>query len=130
MDIITADDLTNHPGVTLTPEQAAWVASEVNDLVTEAWCDPAEPVPSWVRRIAIRAAARFGGNPLNLESWTTSVDDGSVTERTRNSGGPDATGVYLTGSDLIALGCGPVSSAVGTIWTTPSEPPREGLPSW
>lgn len=80
--IISAEDLMSYPGAGRPSEEdaAIWVML-VNGLVTEAWKSPEDPVPFWVKTIALRTAARASSNPKGLASWTRSLDDGSRTER-------------------------------------------------
>lgn len=127
MTIIIGDDLASYPGIdaTLTSEQLEWIAEQVNNLVEGAWQCPTDPVPAWVSTIALNAAGRFAQNPRGLQSYTTSVDDGSVTQRHRGSEGAPS-GVYLTADELAALSCSDVPSGVGTIWTNPANPPYQG----
>lgn len=82
IQIIAAEDLMAYPGAGAPSEEdaAVWVML-VNGLVTEAWRSPEDPVPFWVKTIALRTAARASSNPKGLASWTRSLDDGSRTER-------------------------------------------------
>ena len=81
IEIITAVDLMAYPGAGNPSDEdaAVWVML-VNGLVTEAWASPEDPVPFWVKTIALRTAARAASNPKGLASWTRSLDDGSRTD--------------------------------------------------
>lgn len=120
MEIITGDDLASYPGVdgSLTTAQLEWVAEQVSALVEGAWQCPVEPVPAWVKAIALNAGGRFAQNPKGLESWTRSIDDASRTERVRGNSGT-RSGIYLSDNDLAALSCADLPSGVGTIRTWP-----------
>ena len=96
--IITAEDLMSYPGAGNPSREDADIWAElVNGLVSEAWKAPEQPVPFWVRTIALRTAARASANPKGLASWTRTIDDGSRTERL-----PDAAaraGLHLDADD-------------------------------
>jgi hypothetical protein len=99
MEIITTADLTGYLGS--TPTNAATLVELANGLVTDAWKDPVEPIPTWVRAIALEAAARPGRNPKGLASWTKSLDDASRTERLPEYAAK--AGVFLTEDELTKL---------------------------
>lgn len=102
MEIITVADLTNYLGsATPAPSNAEFIVELVNDLVTEAWAEPVDPVPSRVKLIALEVAARPARNPKGLSSWTRSVDDASRTERLSDSAA--RTGVFLTDEEAAYL---------------------------
>lgn len=127
MTIIVGSDLASYPGIdgSLTSDQLDWIAAQVSGLVEGAWRFPTTSVPAWVMTIALNAAGRFAQNPRGLESYTTSVDDGTHTRRHRVAEGAPG-GIYLTEDELAALGGGDMPAGVGTIWTTPTRPTREG----
>lgn len=126
MPIISGTDLASYPGIdsSLTGDQLDWIAAQINGLVEGAWQCPVDPVPAWVKTIALNAGARFAQNPRGLESYTTSVDDGSHTRRHRVTD-DSPSGIYLTADELSALSCADLPAGVGTIWTTPTRPPYE-----
>lgn len=107
IEIITADDLVAYPGAGKPSEEdaAIWVML-INGLITEVWKTPEDPVPFWVKTIALSTAARASSNPKGLASWTRTLDDGSRTERL-----PDAAvraGLRLDDADRRRLrGLGP-----------------------
>ena len=119
MEIITGTDLASYPGVdkSLTPTQLDWIASQINGLVEGTWQCPVEPIPAWVKAIALNAAGRFAQNPKGLESWTRRVDDASRTERLHASAG--GSGLGLTSDEMAALSCADLPTGVGTVWTWP-----------
>ena len=76
----------------------------VNELVSEEWTDPSEPVPARIKLLALGVGARaWVRNPstAHLESVTRSIDDGSRTERYRSSGVEGS--VYLTDAEVAIL---------------------------
>lgn len=127
MTIIIGSDLASYPGIdgSLTADQLDWIAIQVSSLVEDAWQCPVDPVPVWVTTLALNAAGRFAQNPRGLESYTTSVDDGSHTRRHRVTS-ETPSGIHLTEEELSALSCSDLPAGVGTIWTTPRRPPYEG----
>lgn len=101
--IITGTQLASYPGAgSPSPADAAVYAELVNGVVTEAWKCPVDPVPAWVRAIALEVGARASRNPKGLQSWTRSVDDASRTERYSDSGA--RAGIYLTPEEAARLG--------------------------
>lgn len=80
-DIITKDDLAGLPGVTGTDAQLAYAARRAGTAVSSAWRTPIDPVPQWVKDIAIDVAMRYLSNPTGATSTTRSVDDASRTVR-------------------------------------------------
>jgi hypothetical protein len=82
IQIITAGDLMAYPGAGSPSEEdaAVWVML-INGLITEEWKTPEDPVPFWVKTIALATAAPCASNPKGLQSWTRTLDDGSRTER-------------------------------------------------
>lgn len=127
MPIISGTDLASYPGIdgNLSPSQLDWIAAQVGALVEGAWRCPTTPTPPWVKTIALNAGGRFAQNPRGLESYTTSVDDGTHTRRHRVSSDVPA-GIHLTDDELAALSCSDLPVGVGTIWTTPQRPPDTG----
>lgn len=104
IEVITAAELISYPGSGNPSEpDAAYYVGLVNGLVTEAWATPEDPVPYWVKAIALEAAARVSRNPKRLESWTRSLDDGSRTERVSRAD-LERAGIYLTDTDQARLG--------------------------
>lgn len=118
--IITGTDLASYPGVdsSLTSTQLDWIAEQISGLVAGAWRCPEDPAPAWVKAIALNAAGRFAQNPRGLESYTTSIDDGSHTLRHRARSDAPA-GLGLTDDEMAALSCSDLPSGVGTIRTWP-----------
>lgn len=101
--IITGPQLASYPGSgSPTAADARTYAELVNGLINEAWRTPVEPVPAWVRAIALEVGARAARNPKGLQSWTRSIDDGSRTERLAESGA--RAGIYLTDDEAARLG--------------------------
>ena len=106
MSIITADDLASwlrNPSLA-TDESLRQIVDLTNELVSEEWANPADPVPTRVRLLTLNVAARaWGHNPAtaHLESVTRTLDDASRTERYRSTSA-DGT-VYLTSSELAIL---------------------------
>lgn len=115
VDIISKDDLAAYPGITAPDASLTWTAAQINALVTESWKCATDPVPAWVKAIALGAAARFLFNPKGLESWTRQVDDASRTERV-GSAVSGRSGPYLTDEELTLLSCSEAPIGVGTIW--------------
>jgi hypothetical protein len=101
IEIIDAPALATYLGSAVT-DQYAVLVEMANGLVSEAWAEPTEPVPWWVKAIALEAAARALRNPKGLESWTRSVDDGSRTERLPSDAA--RAGVFLTADERRRLG--------------------------
>lgn len=102
IQIITGAELASYPGSgnpSLT-DATRW-AEIVNGVVTDAWAVPENPVPYWVKAIALECGARAARNPKGLQSWTKSVDDASRTERFAAAA---RTGVFLTDDELARLG--------------------------
>lgn len=96
--------------------QITLIVAKTNELVTEAWADPVEPVPARVWTVAMNVAARAASNPKGLTSWTRSWDDISRTERVE--GGNHKFGLFLTDEERVELnGEDSVPSGIGTIET-------------
>ncbi|RNL66246.1 hypothetical protein EFK50_01060 [Nocardioides marmoriginsengisoli] len=103
IQIITGPELASYPGAgSPSAADARTYAVLVNGVVTEAWKNPVEPVPAWVRAIAFEVGARASRNPKGLQSWTRSVDDASRTERYSEQGA--RAGIYLTPEEAARLG--------------------------
>lgn len=120
ISIITAEELAAYLGTKVTPS-ITMVVDLTNDLITEAWACPVDPVPAYVRALALTVASRGASNPKGLSSWTRSWDDVTRTERMENDGS-GRTGVYLTDGEYELLNGTPATSVmVGTIHT-----PRRG----
>lgn len=102
IQIITGPELASYPGAGSPPaaDAAAW-AKIVNGVITDAWANPVDPIPYWVKAIALEAGARAARNPKGLQSWTRAVDDASRTERYSEAAA--RTGVYLTDDELARL---------------------------
>src|SRR5436189_584820 len=92
MDIINTGDLTNYVGS--TPPNDAMLVELANGLVSDAWANPIEEVPTWVTAITLEAAARSARNPKGLSSWSRAIDDASRTERLPEHAA--RAGVFLT----------------------------------
>lgn len=115
VDIITPAQLAPYLQTEVT-DALTLIAEKTNELVTEAWLDPVEPVPARVWSVAINVAARAASNPKGLTSWTRSWDDISRTERVE--GGDRRFGLFLTDDELAELnGDQAPSGGVGTIST-------------
>lgn len=105
IEIISTPDLVNYlkaAGVTTDPSACNIYVPLANGLVSEAWSTPEDPIPRWVKAIALEVAARPARNPKGLSSWTRNADDTSRTERL-----PDAAaraGIYLLDSEETKLG--------------------------
>lgn len=104
--IILPSDLENYPGVTATPDELDNTVDRVNALIEEAWTNPVDPVPQWVREIALTASARFLANPRGLASWTStrSIDDATRSQTERATEGSVRAGLHLTAEELARLG--------------------------
>jgi hypothetical protein len=98
--------------------RAKMIVELTDELVTDEWADPVEPVPARVKLLALEVASRAwsmvpGRGPL--ESETRSFDDATRTERyavtALNESGHQ---VYLTEQEL-ALLHGKVRKRVGSI---------------
>lgn len=98
IQVITAEQLIAYPGAG-SPSQAnaEFYTDLVNELITEGWVEPVDPVPTKVKAVALEAAGRASRNPKGLISWTKSVDDGSRTERVAETAA--RVGVYLTADE-------------------------------
>lgn len=93
IQVITTAELATYLGTATLPAYAQYVLF-ANGLVTEAWENPVEPIPWWVKSIALEAAGRAGRNPKGLASWSRTIDDGSRTERLPETAA--RAGVFLT----------------------------------
>lgn len=103
IEIITAYDLVSYPGAgSPTMDDAEVHVFWANQIVTEAWADPADPVPYAVRAIALEVASRVSRNPRRLESWTKRLDDASKTERV-SAGDLARAGYFLTPEERMML---------------------------
>ena len=106
MDVITAGDLASwlrDPSLA-ADESLLQIVALTNELVTEEWATPADPVPTRIHLLALNVAARaWGQNPAtaHLESVTRSIDDGSRTERYRSATSDGS--IYLTDGELAVL---------------------------
>lgn len=104
-DVITTTDLANWPGVVLRSTATnALVVGIVNGLITDIV--ERDEYPTWVRALALNAAARSLANPENFSSVTRAMDDWKTTVRYRDSDegfNPDDVGVYLTDSEEARL---------------------------
>lgn len=115
VDIITDVELASYLSVDVTPAMTL-VAGKTNELVTEAWENPVDPVPVRVWSVAMNVAARAVSNPKGLTSWTRSWDDVTRTERVEGS--DRRVGLFLTAEDLAELNGDPdPAGGVGTIAT-------------
>ena len=114
VDVISDTDLASYLGAEVNG-QLSLIVTKTNELVTEAWADPVEPVPTRVWSVAINVAARALSNPKGLTSWTRSWDDISRTERVE---GDRRFGLFLTDEDLAELNGDPTPpGGAGTIQT-------------
>ena len=106
MEIITAAELASwlrDPALE-SNDSLIQIVGLANDLVTEEWTNPSDPVPARITLLTLGVAARAWVNDpskANLESLTRGLDDASRTERYRSSAA-DGT-VYLTGDELAIL---------------------------
>lgn len=122
VDIIDEADLASSPGV---PEQAAGstrlasLAAGASAVVQEAWLNPVDPVPVWVKNIAISVALRAMWNPKGLQMLSRQIDDAKRTEQYADEW-VGSVGFNLTDSERSLLS-GVVSGnrRVGTIRTVP-----------
>lgn len=99
VDIITAAELASY----LRDDSLAGNASLeqivelTNDLLTEEWTTPVDPIPVKIKLLALNVAARawvYDPSKSNLESFTRALDDASRTERYRASSTNGS--IYLT----------------------------------
>lgn len=122
-EIITPGDAAAYASTAVT-DYVTLVVGLVNELVTDEWKNPKEPVPVKVRLLALEVAGRAIRNPKGLASWTRSVDDASRTERA--GGDLTRSGVYLTTAELLLLHGRRRRVRAGTIPIRPGHMP--GLP--
>jgi hypothetical protein len=104
MEIITAAELASWLRNSALEDDPSLIqiVELTNDLITEKWVDPEDPVPVEVKLLALSIAARaWANNPSasNVESTSVRIDDGATTNRFRSA---SRGGVYLT-SDEVAL---------------------------
>lgn len=106
IEVITTTELATYLGTDPGDPPAAYdqYVLFANGVVTEAWADPVDPIPWWVKSIALEAAGRAGRNPKGLSSWSRSIDDGSRTERLPEQAA--RAGVFLTTDEEVRLGRG------------------------
>jgi hypothetical protein len=106
MEIIIPADLASwlrEPDLA-ADESLNQIVSLTNELITEEWAAPEDPIPTRIRILALNVASRaWVRNPAHahLESITRTLDDASRTERYKSSTN-DGT-VYLTDSELAVL---------------------------
>lgn len=105
MDIITAAELASwlrDPSLA-TDDSLEQIVELTNDLITEEWVDPVDPIPVRVKTLALTIGARAWVNDpstSNVESTSVRVDDGSTTDRFRS---PSRAGVYITSDEVASL---------------------------
>lgn len=103
IEIITAAELVSYPGAGApTLVDAGVHVFWANQLVSEAWASPVDPIPYGVKAIALEVAARVSRNPRRLESWTKRADDASKTERV-SAGDLARAGYFLTEDEARVL---------------------------
>lgn len=107
MNVITEDDLASYLRDPSLSDNASLIqiVEWVNELVTEEWSDPADPVPARIMLLALNVAARAWVNDpsrANVESVSRTIDDGSRTERYRTSITQGSI-VYLTDDERAML---------------------------
>jgi hypothetical protein len=105
VDIITAADLAAWLRDTslATDDSLEQIVELTNDLITDSWTDPDDPVPVRIKMLALSIAARAWVNSpalSNVESTSVRVDDAGTTQRFRS---PARLGVYLTADELALL---------------------------
>lgn len=76
------------------------IAARANALVDEAWANPIDPAPEWVKNIAWNVALRAGANPTGVTSTTRSWDDVTRTDRFESG---QRQGIYLTDDEATEL---------------------------
>lgn len=113
-DLIEAADLVEVPGVTGTETDLAYAARRASSSVMSAWCRPVDPVPGWVRDIAVDIAARYLRNPRGTTSVTRHVDDASRTERFAEKG-TVLPGTFDPTEDELAKLCPKARRRLGSI---------------
>lgn len=106
MDIITAADLASwlRDASLATNDSLEQIVDLTNELVTEEWANPIDPVPARITLLTLGVAARAWVNDpsrAHVESVTRSLDDASRTERYRTSSSSGT--VYLTDDELAVL---------------------------
>lgn len=117
VDIIIAEDLAGYPGVAASEKTLDWVANAATNTVSDAWVNQVDPVPQWVKDIAVNAALRVIINPKGLEMLSRQLDDSKRTE-TYAKEFVGKVGIYLTADDIQRLS-GAQHPGVGTIRTQP-----------
>lgn len=105
MDIISAADLASWLRDTslATNDSLEQIVGLTNDLITEEWVDPVDPIPVRVTTLALTIGARaWVNNPAtsNVESTSVRVDDGATTDKYRS---PSRMGVYITSDEVASL---------------------------
>lgn len=103
--IITAADLAAwlRDASLETDASLIQIVGLTNDLITELWDDPVEPVPVNIKMLGLSVAARAWVNSpaqSNVESTSVRIDDGGTTHRFR---APARLGVYLTADETALL---------------------------
>lgn len=106
VDIISAAELASYlrNDDLATNASLEQIVEFTNELVTEEWVDPIDPVPVKVKLLTLNVAARawvYDPSRSHIESYSRSLDDASRTERYRSSS--DHQGVYLTDSEIATL---------------------------
>ena len=119
MAVIVGADLASYPGISGTEDSLEGLAAMASTSSLDAWSEPIDPAPLWVKHIALGAAARARWNPKGLEMLSRQVDDAKRTEQfSKEDAGQ--VGVYLTRDERVLLGGTSSSTAgVGTIRVQP-----------
>lgn len=118
MAIITGADLVSYPGLAGDAAALDPYATQASELVEEAWVDPVDPVPSWVKNIAKAVAARAFWNPKGLEILSRQIDDAKRTE-TFGKDAAGRVGFYLTDAERSELAGIVPTIGVRSIRTSP-----------
>lgn len=106
MEFITATELASwlrDPSLA-TDASLALVVSLTNDLLTEEWTTPVNPIPVKIKLLAFNVAARgwtYDPAKGNLESLSRTIDDASRTEKYRTSS--DNGSIFLTEAEEAIL---------------------------
>ena len=106
MEIIAAAELASYlrDDDLATNTSLIQIVGLTNDLLTEEWTTPADPIPVKITLLALNVAARgWSYNPAtaNLESVSRSLDDASRTERYRTSS--ESGSIFLTEAEEALL---------------------------
>jgi hypothetical protein len=106
MEFITAAELASwlRDPALAADESLQLVVSLTNDLLTEEWTTPVDPIPVKIKLLALNVAARgwtYDPAKANLESLSRTLDDASRTEKYRTSS--DSGSVFLTESEEAIL---------------------------